>query len=175
MASSTTVDRRKGGRAYALVFLLPALLVLGAMVVYPALKTIYDSFFDRFGDQFVGLENYQQMFRLDRMRRAILNSFLWTVIFPVLVTGVGLVLAVLSEKIKWRTAFKLIMFLPIAIAPHVLRNHLADRLRRLAGQRRAQCSNRRSRFALLACRGLRRSNSLDGHSRRRGRSHHVSG
>ena len=116
MASSTTVDRRKGGRAYALVFLLPALLVLGAMVVYPALKTIYDSFFDRFGDQFVGLENYQQMFRLDRMRRAILNSFLWTAIFPVLVTGVGLVLAVLSEKIKWRTAFKLIMFLPIAIA-----------------------------------------------------------
>ena len=69
-----------------------------------------------FGDEFVGLENYRQMFRLDRMRRAILNSFLWTAIFPVLVTGVGLVLAVLSEKIKWKTAFKLIMFLPIAIA-----------------------------------------------------------
>ncbi len=110
------MERGGGQRRYVLLFLLPALAVLAAFVLYPALRTVYDSFFGRFGDEFVGIDNYTEMFRFDRMRRAILNSFLWTAIFPVLVTTVGLVLAVLAEKIKWKTAFKLVLFLPIAIA-----------------------------------------------------------
>jgi len=116
MATRTEAKRRQGSRLYAAVFVLPALVILGAFVLYPALKTIYDSFFGRFGEEFVGLDNYRQMFEFDRMRKAIFNSFLWTAIFPVLVTTVGLVLAVLADKIKWKTAFKLVLFLPIAIA-----------------------------------------------------------
>jgi alpha-glucoside transport system permease protein len=116
MTTRIEVRQRKTNRIYAAAFVLPALAVLGAFVLYPALKTIYDSFFGRFGDDFVGLDNYRQMFEFDRMRRAIVNSFLWTAIFPVLVTTVGLVLAVLADKIRWKTAFKLVLFLPIAIA-----------------------------------------------------------
>ncbi len=116
MATKSSTGRWRGQGRYAVVFVLPALFVLAAMVLYPALKTIYDSFFDRFGQESVGFDNYSTMFSSDRMRRAILNSFLWTAIFPVLVTTVGLVLAVLAEKIKWKTAFKLVLFLPIAIA-----------------------------------------------------------
>ena len=100
----------------ALVFLAPALLVLGALVVWPALKTGYDSLFDRFGQEFVGLDNYQQMFRFDRMRTAIFNSFIWVVAFPLLVTTIGLVLAVLSDKVSWKRAFRLVIFIPAAIA-----------------------------------------------------------
>ena len=116
MATITSSRRWRGQLGYAALFVLPALFVLAAMVLYPALKTIYDSFFDRFGQESVGFDNYSDMIGNDRMRKAILNSFLWTAIFPVLVTTVGLVLAVLAEKIKWKTAFKLVLFLPIAIA-----------------------------------------------------------
>ena len=115
-ATATATRGERGHLGFATLFVLPALFVLAAMVVYPALKTIYDSFFDRFGREYVGFDNYSEMFRDDRMRRAILNSFLWTAIFPVSVTSVGLVLAVLADKIKWKTAFKLVLFLPIAIA-----------------------------------------------------------
>ncbi len=100
----------------ALAFLAPALVVLGGLVVWPAIKTIYDSFFDKFGEEFVGIENYQDIFRFDRMRTAIRNSFIWVIAFPVLVTTLGLVLAVLSDKVKWKTAFRLILFMPAAIA-----------------------------------------------------------
>ena len=86
----------------ALAFLAPALLVLGALVVWPALRTGYDSLFDRFGQEFVGLDNYRQMFRFDRMRTAIFNSFIWVVAFPLVVTTVGLALAVLSDKVSWK-------------------------------------------------------------------------
>ncbi len=100
----------------ALAFLFPALFVLGALVVYPALRTLFDSFFDRFGQEFVGLDNYVDMFRFERMRTAIINSFVWVLILPVLVTAVGLIFAVLADKLAWKTAFKLIIFMPVAIA-----------------------------------------------------------
>lgn len=100
----------------AAVFLSPALVFLGAIVVYPALATALRSLFDRAGDTFVGLDNYETMFKLGRMRRAIINSVVWVAAFPVLVVTIGLILAVLSERIAWKTAFKTVLFLPMAIS-----------------------------------------------------------
>jgi alpha-glucoside transport system permease protein len=100
----------------AIAFLAPALVALGAFVVYPAIATIARSLYDRSDNDFVGLDNYQAMFELDRIRRAIRNSLVWVVAFPALVVGLGLVLAVLSERIRWQTAFKTLLFLPTAIS-----------------------------------------------------------
>ena len=103
-------------RLWGVVFLLPALVILGALVVYPLIATVWRSFFDTVGNEFVGLGNYSRMFELDRMRTAIFNSLIWVAVFPILVTGLGLVLAVLAERIRWRAAFRLILFIPAAIA-----------------------------------------------------------
>lgn len=100
----------------ALAFLAPALIVLIGLVVWPAIKTVIDSFYGPAGDNFVGIKNYQDMFRFDRMQIAIRNSFIWVIAFPVFVTTTGLILAVLSERVRWRTAFRLILFMPAAIA-----------------------------------------------------------
>lgn len=100
----------------AATFLAPALVFLGAIVVYPAMATAVRSLYDRAGDTFVGLDNYETMFQLGRMRRAIINSFIWVAAFPIIVVTVGLMLAVLSERIPWKTAFKTILFLPMAIS-----------------------------------------------------------
>lgn len=100
----------------ALAFLAPALVVLIALVVWPAIKTGIDSFYGPAGDRFVGLDNYRDMFRFDRMQTAIRNSFIWVIAFPVFVTTTGLILAVLSERVRWRTAFRLILFMPAAVA-----------------------------------------------------------
>jgi alpha-glucoside transport system permease protein len=100
----------------ALAFLAPALIALIGLVVWPAIKTVIDSFYGPAGDNFVGIKNYQDMFRFNRMQIAIRNSFIWVIAFPVFVTTTGLILAVLSERVRWRTAFRLILFMPAAIA-----------------------------------------------------------
>ena len=108
--------RRRANLVLAAAFLGPALLFLGAFVVYPAVATAVRSLFDQTGDRFVGLDNYETMFELRRMRRAVSNSFIWVLAFPALVVSVGLVLAVLTDRLAWKTAFKTVLFLPMAIS-----------------------------------------------------------
>ncbi|MET7936298.1 ABC transporter permease subunit [Streptomyces sp. NPDC005322] len=103
-------------RIIALAFLLPALLLLGALVAYPIVFSIGRSFFDASGDRFVGADNYTEMFQDEATLKAIRNSAIWVIVAPALLTGLGLILAVLTEKIRWATAFKLLMFMPMAIS-----------------------------------------------------------
>lgn len=100
----------------ALSFLAPALLLLGALVVYPIVYTVARSFFDAGGTEFVGFENYANMFTNDSTFTAIRNNIIWVVVAPVTCTVLGLIFAVLLDKIKWATAFKLIIFMPMAIS-----------------------------------------------------------
>ncbi|TQK42820.1 carbohydrate ABC transporter membrane protein 1 (CUT1 family) [Streptomyces sp. SLBN-118] len=103
-------------RNIAVVFVLPALLLLGALVVYPVLFSAGRSLFDASGDRFVGGENYAEIFSDPATLKAIRNSTIWVVVAPALLTGIGLVLAVLTEKVRWATAFKLVLFLPMAVS-----------------------------------------------------------
>ncbi|WP_156724174.1 ABC transporter permease subunit [Streptomyces apocyni] len=119
-APAPAADPRRGmrrrGRIIAVAFVLPALLLLGALVVYPVLFSVGRSFFDASGDRFVGGDNYTGMFRDPATLKAIRNSAIWVVVAPALLTGLGLILAVLVEKIRWATAFKLLMFMPMAVS-----------------------------------------------------------
>ncbi|MGH9050276.1 MAG: ABC transporter permease subunit [Acidimicrobiia bacterium] len=107
------LGRRPG---LALLFLLPAITILGALVVYPIIYTVVRSLFDRGGDDFIGLDNYQRMFETDRTLNAIRNNAIWLVTAPTLATGIGLIFAVLAERVRWQTAFKLAVFMPMAIS-----------------------------------------------------------
>ena len=98
------------------VFLGPALVLLAVWVVYPTLSTFYRSFFDRSGDEFVGIDNYETLFRDDTLVTAIKNNFLWLLIVPAFVTAIGLVFAVLLERVRFATAFKVAVFMPMAIS-----------------------------------------------------------
>ncbi|MFF4886494.1 ABC transporter permease subunit [Streptomyces nigra] len=107
---------RRRARVIAVLFVLPALLLLGALVVYPVLFSVGRSFFDASGTRFVGADNYSEMFRDPATLKAIRNTTIWVVVAPALLTGLGLILAVLVEKIRWATAFKLLLFMPMAVS-----------------------------------------------------------
>jgi alpha-glucoside transport system permease protein len=100
----------------ALLFLLPALVLLGALVVYPIGYTIVRSFFDRAGDSFIGIDNYRTMFETDRTFTAIKNNAIWVVVAPTIATILGLIFAVMAERVRWETAFKFIVFMPMAVS-----------------------------------------------------------
>lgn len=124
-ASGTTGrGRPEAGRAgrlappswLAVAFLVPALILLGALVVYPILYTLYRSFFDASGSGFVGGANYKSLFTDHQNLVSIRNTAIWVVVAPILVTVLGLIFAVLTERIKWASAFKLIVFMPMAVS-----------------------------------------------------------
>ena len=99
-----------------LSFLGPALLLLGVWVVYPMLATMWRSLFSDRGDRFVGIDNYEQIFTDDRLQTALKNNALWVLIVPAAVTAIGLIFAVLTERVRWSVAFKIAVFMPLAIS-----------------------------------------------------------
>jgi alpha-glucoside transport system permease protein len=100
----------------AFLFLLPALILLGALVVYPIFYSVVRSLYSETGGTFVGTDNYRTMFASEATRTAIKNTFIWVVFAPSIVTALGLIFAVLSERIRWSTAFKVIIFMPMAVS-----------------------------------------------------------
>jgi len=100
----------------AVLFLAPALFFLAVWIVYPTIRTIIRSFYDRSGNKFVGLDNYHTLFTDQTLQTAIKNNFLWILIVPAFVTALGLVFAVLLERVRFSTAFKVAVFMPMAIS-----------------------------------------------------------
>ncbi|GAA1593550.1 sugar ABC transporter permease [Actinomadura kijaniata] len=100
----------------ALLFLLPALVLLGFLVVYPIVYSVIRSFFDGGGDKFVGIDNYLGVFQGRENLVSVRNTAVWVVVAPTLVTILGLLFAVLTERIRWSSAFKLVVFMPMAIS-----------------------------------------------------------
>jgi alpha-glucoside transport system permease protein len=109
--------------AAALGFLLPAAVILSVMIVYPTIYTIIRSFYGKDAHegflpsgQFSGIDNYKSLFTTNILVTAIKNSAIWILVAPALVTAIGLVFAVLTERIRWAVAFKAIVFMPMAIS-----------------------------------------------------------
>lgn len=105
-----------GSPRIAALFLTPAVALLVVFLVYPTAYSLVRSMFDARGTEFVGAENYVTAFTDDRTLIALRNSVIWVLVAPTLVTTIGLVLAVLTERIRWATAFRLVMFMPLAIS-----------------------------------------------------------
>ena len=99
-------------------FLAPALFMLGVWMVYPAVYTIVRSFFGQTGylGHWVGIDNFKSLFSTSTLTQAIKNNAIWVAVVPAMVTAVGLVFAVLTERIRWAVAFKTAIFLPMAIS-----------------------------------------------------------
>ena len=101
------------------LFLAPALLALGLYLAYPVVATFWLSLNDRVaggGSEFVGLDNYVQMFGEAKFREAILNNMMWLVVVPAASTAFGLIAAQLTDRISWGNIAKSLIFMPMAIS-----------------------------------------------------------
>lgn len=103
-------------RWLALLFLLPALFLLGAIVVYPTVDTIAQSFQHDTTRAWVGLDNYRRAAQSDTIITALKNNAIWVLSAPAIITTLGLMFAVLTERVRYATAIKIIVFMPMAIS-----------------------------------------------------------
>lgn len=98
------------------LFLLPALLALGLYLAYPVVGSFWRSLFNRDGDAFIGLGNYQALFADPTFRQSLFNNFLWVLFVPAGATFFGLMAAQLTDRMKWGNIAKSLIFMPMAIS-----------------------------------------------------------
>lgn len=100
------------------VFIGPALLVVTGFLVWPAIRTVYLSFFDDRSENFVGLDNYTALFTDPALRLAMTNNLLWVLVVPIACVAFGLLTAVLADRLspRFESVSKSIVFTPMAIS-----------------------------------------------------------
>ena len=103
------------------LWLAPALALLGVFLVYPVVDTFRRSFLDERSKGFVGLDNYR--FIIDNPQplvsdthSALLNNIMWLTLFTVATVSLGLILAVLSGRVRYEAAAKSAIFIPMAVS-----------------------------------------------------------
>lgn len=117
-----------GERLQGIAFALPALVVLGLFVVYPAYYTVRLAFYNsdfafRFVD-WVGLQNFKDLFDDPNFfdtshfppSGAFFNNVRWVVIYIGLCLLLGLAIAVLTIRVRYEPIIKSVIFVPMAIS-----------------------------------------------------------
>ena len=107
---------RRGDKIQASAFVGPVLIFLAVGLLYPAIRTIYESFRDGGSTKFVGFDNYVSIFTESELLRVIGNTVLWVAIVPFAATAIGLLYAVLIDKARGEAIAKALIFLPMAIS-----------------------------------------------------------
>lgn len=111
----------RDGYVWGYLMVAPTIIGLIVLNIVPFFQTIYMSFSKSkaFGAyQFCGLENYVEMFKSSEFWKATWNSIYFCILtVPIGVFLALLVAVLLNAKIKGKTAFRAIYFLPMVVAP----------------------------------------------------------
>jgi len=108
-------DRRRG-TLRPWLWLTPALVFLAVFLVYPTIGTIIKSFQNSAGTKFVGLDNYVYFFTSPGTLGALKNNILWVVLLTLFTVGLGMLIAVLVDRVRYESIAKAVIFLPLAIS-----------------------------------------------------------
>lgn len=98
------------------LYVIPALATLMFFLVYPSLNTLIISFFGPQSEKFVGWANYLYCFTNETMLSAFRNNLFWVIVFVPLTVFLGLVLAVILDRVPYESFVKSIIFMPMAIS-----------------------------------------------------------
>ncbi len=110
------------------MYLLPALLIMATFIVYPGINTFYLSLRNPENTDWAGVrciegqpcwgifENYRYAITSTVMQTAFLNNLIWIIVMVSGTVALGLLIAVLADRVKYEAIAKSIIFLPMAIS-----------------------------------------------------------
>jgi alpha-glucoside transport system permease protein len=112
------LPRRASEAVIPYAFLLPGVGLMSLMLLYPAIQTIAYSFANADSTAYIGFQNYVDIFKDSELRLSILNNVLWLILVPAVTVAIGVVVAVLADKLSERgeKVAKSTIFLPMAIS-----------------------------------------------------------
>ena len=110
-------SRQGAGYLFQLVlFAAPAVVLLIIGLIYPFVATFFQSFYDKTGDQFVGMENYVWVFTQPEGLWSVVNTLIWVLVCPTIATVVGLAYAAFIDRARGEKFLKVLIFMPFAIS-----------------------------------------------------------
>jgi alpha-glucoside transport system permease protein len=115
-AAVRPLPRQTAARVRPVLWVLPAVALLFFFLVYPTFATIALSFLDRNSERFIGLNNYINFFTRNDTLLALRNNAMWVVFLTLFTVGVGLIIAVLVDRVRYESVVKSVIFLPMAIS-----------------------------------------------------------
>jgi len=103
-----------------LLMIIPAIVLFTFFIIYPAVQGAFWSFTNYVGYgnwKFIGLANYQAAFADPTIRDSYGFTLLFAVVACLLTNVVAMALAIaLNSKIRWRTGFRTIFFIPMVLS-----------------------------------------------------------
>lgn len=111
-----TLPERARLKVLPWIYVGPAILLLMVYLVLPTLRTFYLSFFGNSSTEFVGLKNYIFVLTAPDTLIIFRNNLLWLVLVTGISVGLGLIIAVLIDRVKYESVAKSLIFLPMAIS-----------------------------------------------------------
>ncbi len=117
-----STSRERNEFIWGWLFILPTMVGLIILNIIPIFQTIYQSFFKTGdfgrGNIFVGLDNYSRMFADTQVWQALWNTVKYAIVEVPFSIAIALVMAVLlNRKMKGRSIYRTIFFLPMVAAP----------------------------------------------------------
>ncbi len=113
-------NERQQKKILPYIFIAPAVIILFIFIVYPAIRTMGISFFQYTraskGLGEFGFGNYINVFADPKFFIALRNNLLWLIITPFVSVWLGLIIAVVVDRIRWESFAKSLIFLPMAIS-----------------------------------------------------------
>lgn len=100
----------------AWIWIAPALFLEILFFIYPIINTIQLSFYNKLSTDVVGFRNYVQIFTDPALLLVLRNNVLWLVLGTIATVGLGLIVAVLVDRIKVESLVKSMLFIPMAIS-----------------------------------------------------------
>jgi alpha-glucoside transport system permease protein len=110
------LPEKRQGRIRPWFWIAPAVLFLFVFLIYPTINTIVLSFLDAQSRNFVGLDNYIWFIQDRGTIEALRNSVLWVVFMTAGVVGLGLLIAILVDRVRYEPIAKSVIFVPLAIS-----------------------------------------------------------
>jgi alpha-glucoside transport system permease protein len=98
------------------LWIAPAILFVAIFLLYPVINTIWLSLLNFDSSAFAGLTNYRRIFTDPRMLLVLRNNLLWLVVGTVATVFLGLVIAVLVDRVRIESIAKSAIFIPMAIS-----------------------------------------------------------
>ena len=115
-ATASRADGKKARPIALTIFLGPALVLLLAGVVIPGIRTILFSFMNPDSNGWAGLDNYIWMAQDPNVKTIMINTILWIMVVPLFTAALGLLLAIMLDRIRHESIPKALLFMPIAIS-----------------------------------------------------------
>jgi len=117
------------------LYILPSLLFLAFIFIYPVIQNFQRSFFRFAGGKsiFLGFDNYKYLFLKDTItHKAVLHNFQLLMVIPILLVLAIFFAVLISERIRFAKVYQTLLFIPFIISIVVV-GVVFSRLLRLDG------------------------------------------